>query len=50
MKLGEAFVELGFDVDDAKLKDFNDKVNSARNDMLKMAAVATGTAESRAPE
>lgn len=42
MKLGELFIDLGFDVDEGKLKDFNDKINAARNDMLKMSAVATG--------
>ena len=42
MNVGELFVSLGFDVDDAKLKDFNDKIVAGRNEMLKMTAVAAG--------
>lgn len=37
--LGELFVSLGFDVDDKKLKDFNQALNSTLDTMLKIAGV-----------
>ncbi len=42
MNIGELFVALGFDVDDGKLKEFNEKVVAGRNELLKISAVATG--------
>lgn len=40
--IGELFVELGFDVDDGKLKTFNEKIVATRNELFKIAAAATG--------
>jgi len=40
MKVGELFVALGFDVDEDKLKGFNDRITTARNNVIKLAAVA----------
>lgn len=42
MNVGELFVSLGFDVDDASLKDFNSKIVEGRNEILEMSAAATG--------
>jgi hypothetical protein len=42
MNVGEIFIALGFDVDDAKLKEFNDKVRGLNADLAKSAAVAAG--------
>jgi len=42
MKLGEFFIALGFDVDDKKLKEFNDNLKEGYKDMLKLSAVAAG--------
>ena len=42
MNVGELFVSLGFDVDDASLKDFNSKIVEGRNEILTMSAAATG--------
>lgn len=42
MNVGELFVSLGFDVDDASLKDFNAKIVEGRNEILTMSAAATG--------
>jgi hypothetical protein len=41
ISIGELFVSLGFDVDDDKLKSFNDRIIAARNDILKMTGAAT---------
>lgn len=41
MNVGELFVSLGFDVDDASLKDFNSKIVEGRNEILEMSAAAT---------
>lgn len=43
MKIGELFMALGFDVDDKKLKEFDDNVKSGAASLAKMAAVAAGT-------
>lgn len=42
MNIGELFVALGFDVDDTKLKEFNEKIVAGRNELLKISAVASG--------
>jgi len=42
MRLGEFFIALGFDVDDKKLKEFNDGLKDGLKDMLKLSAVAAG--------
>lgn len=42
MQVGELFVALGFDVDDAKLKSFNDGIKSSMTDLLKMSGIAAG--------
>lgn len=39
--IGELFVTLGFDVDDQKLNEFSDKIDSAKNGLYKMAGAAT---------
>lgn len=39
--IGELFVSLGFDVDDQKLKGFNDGIRSLTNDMLKFAGITS---------
>lgn len=39
MKLGDAFVALGFDVDDEKLKAFQDKIDTLEISMLKVSGV-----------
>lgn len=44
MRIGELFVALGFDVDDKKLKDFNEEVKSGMTGLLKMAGVVSGAA------
>lgn len=41
MNIGELFCELGFDVDDASLKDFTSKIVQGRNEILEMSAAAT---------
>jgi hypothetical protein len=38
--IGELFIKLGFDVDDKKLKSFDDGIKSVRNEMAKLAAGA----------
>lgn len=43
MKLGELFIALGFDVDDQKLKSFNDSIKSGWMGMLKLSAIAAGS-------
>lgn len=42
MSIGELFVSLGFDVDDGKLKAFNDSIKTASTELLKLSAIATG--------
>ena len=42
MNIGELFVSLGFDVDDSKLKEFNDGIKTSVGELLKISAVATG--------
>lgn len=42
MNIGELFVDLGFDVDDKKLKEFNQSIKDGAGEMLKMSAIATG--------
>lgn len=42
MNVGELFVSLGFDVDDKKLKEFNDGIKTTAGEILKLAAIATG--------
>lgn len=39
--IGELFVSLGFDVDDSKLKSFNDEIVTARDGLFKVAAGAS---------
>lgn len=39
--LGELFVSLGFDVDDQKLKDFNEGIKNGLEGVLKLSAAAT---------
>ncbi len=39
VSIGELFVSLGFDVDDAKLKSFNNEIQSAVSGMLRLAGV-----------
>ncbi|MBZ5673712.1 MAG: hypothetical protein LAP61_05640 [Acidobacteriia bacterium] len=43
MNIGELFVSLGFDVDEQKLKDFDEGVRSLEKHMLSLTAVATGS-------
>lgn len=43
MNIGEVFIALGFDVDEAKLKGFTDKINGLQKDMLGLSAIAAGT-------
>lgn len=43
MSIGELFVELGFDVDDAKLKSFNDEIKGAALELTKLAGIAGAT-------
>ncbi len=43
MKVGELFVALGFDVDNTKLKGFNDGVQSSIQMLSKMASIASAT-------
>lgn len=38
--LGELFISLGFDVDDEKLKGFEEKLNTTKEGMLKLSAAA----------
>lgn len=40
--LGELFIELGFDVDETKLKDFNSQIKESVNGLLRLAAVTAG--------
>lgn len=42
MSVGELFVSLGFDVDDGKLKAFNESIKTASGELLKLSAIATG--------
>ena len=42
MNVGEIFIALGFDVDDGKLKDFQEKVQGLNKDLIKASAVAAG--------
>ncbi len=42
MKIGELFMALGFDVDDAKLKAFSDQVSKVEGNMLKLSGGAIG--------
>lgn len=42
MQVGELFIALGFDVDDAKLKSFNDGIKSSMTDLLKLSGIAAG--------
>lgn len=42
MSIGELFVSLGFDVDDGKLKSFNESIKTASGELLKLSAIATG--------
>lgn len=42
MNIGELFIALGFDVDDKKLKEFNENIKSGMTELLKMSAVAAG--------
>ena len=42
MQVGELFIALGFDVDDAKLKSFNDGIKSSMTDLLKLTGIAAG--------
>lgn len=42
--VGELFMTLGFDVDDQKLKSFNQSINSTLDTMLKLAGVSLTTA------
>lgn len=43
MKIGELFIALGFDVDDGKLKGFDDKIKGAQQNLIKLGAAATAT-------
>lgn len=40
MKLGEAFIQLGFNVDDTALKGFNDKIDDLESAMFKVSGTA----------
>jgi hypothetical protein len=42
VKIGELFIALGFDVDDKKLKEFNEGIKTGVNELLKMSAIAAG--------
>ena len=42
MQVGELFIALGFDVDDSKLKSFNDGIKSSMTDLLKLTGIAAG--------
>lgn len=42
LSIGEVFIELGFDLDDSKLKSFDEQLKSARNELFKITAAATG--------
>lgn len=42
MKLGEAFIALGFDVDESKLNEFSDKIKDLGEGMFKVAGVTAG--------
>lgn len=42
MSIGELFISLGFDVDDAKLKSFNENIKESTDWMEKQAIAATG--------
>lgn len=42
MQVGELFIALGFDVDDSKLKSFNDGIKSSMVDLLKLTGIAAG--------
>ena len=42
MQVGELFIALGFDVDDSKLKSFNDGIKSSMTDLLKLSGIAAG--------
>lgn len=42
MKIGELFVALGFDVDEKKLKGFNDGIKAARNGLFALSGMAAG--------
>lgn len=41
--IGELFIDLGFDVDPAKLKDFDAGIQSVEHHLLSLTAVATGS-------
>lgn len=41
MNVGELFISLGFNVDNAKLTEFNDKITSAQKNLVKVGAGAT---------
>lgn len=43
MKIGELFIALGFDVDEAKLNGFSDKINGLQKDMLILSGTAAAT-------
>ena len=42
LSIGELFVSLGFDVDDGRLKSFNEGIKTASGELLKLSAIATG--------
>lgn len=42
ISIGELFIDLGFDVDDKKLKEFNESIKAGAGELLKMSAIATG--------
>jgi len=42
MNVGELWIQLGFDVDDGKLKSFNDGIKSSMTDLLKLTGIAAG--------
>lgn len=42
MNIGSLFIALGFDVDDQKLKGFQDEITAVRNNLFKVTAVAAG--------
>jgi len=42
MKIGSLFIALGFDVDEKKLKSFNDGIKTARNGLFALSGVAAG--------
>jgi hypothetical protein len=43
MNIGEVFLELGFDVDEQKLKDFDAGIKGLETNMLKLSAAAAGS-------